>query len=182
MQYKIFIIGTHKNDKLKLAKKLIELDDNLSISPVFTNDKEYKDSVNDNYIYYLSSEEIDLAYKNNVLLYVSTNNYISTGITMDSLYSNDIFCMSIKDFNNISNVVFNSKNYEVLIIWLDNKITEMNSDVREDINESKYLFSTLEDLKYLYFLDESEEEITATILDFINGDEKTQEEILLDNK
>ena len=101
---------------------------------------------------------------------------------MDSLYSNDIFCMSIKDFNNISNVVFNSKNYEVLIIWLDNKITEMNSDVREDINESKYLFSTLEDLKYLYFLDESEEEITATILDFINGDEKTQEEILLDNK
>lgn len=182
MQYKIFIIGTHKNDKLKLAKKLIELDDNLSISPVFTNDKEYKDSVNDNYIYYLSSEEIDLAYKNNVLLYVSTNNYISTGITMDSLYSNDIFCMSIKDFNNISNVVFNSKNYEVLIIWLDNKITEMNSDVREDINESKYLFSTLEDLKYLYFLDESEEEIANTILDFINGDEKTQEEILLDNK
>ena len=48
MQYKIFIIGTHKNDKLKLAKKLIELDDNLSISPVFTNDKEYNDSVNDN--------------------------------------------------------------------------------------------------------------------------------------
>lgn len=182
MQYKIFIIGTHKNDKLKLAKKLIELDDNFSISPVFTNDKEYKDSVNDNYIYYLSSEEIDLAYKNNVLLYVSTNNYISTGITMDSLYSNDIFCMSIKDFNNISNVVFNSKNYEVLIIWLDNKITEMNSDIREDINESKYLFSTLEDLKYLYFLDESEEEIADTILDFINGDEKTQEEILLDNK
>lgn len=182
MQYKIFIIGTHKNDKLKLAKKLIELDDNLSISPVFTNDKEYKDSVNDNYIYYLSSEEIDLAYKNNVLLYVSTNNYISTGITMDSLYSNDIFCMSIKDFNNISNVVFNSKNYEVLVIWLDNKITEMNSDVREDINESKYLFSTLEDLKYLYFLDEPEEEIATIILDFINGDEKIQEEILLDNK
>ena len=182
MQYKIFIIGNHNSDKLKIAKKLIEIDDNLSIASTFTNDKEYKDKVNDNYIYYLESEEIDLAYKNNVLLFVNTDNYISTGITMDSLYSNDIFCMSIKDFNNISNVVFNSKNYEVLVIWLDNKITEMNQSVREDINESKYLFSTLENLNYLYFLDETDEEIASTILEFVNADEERQQEILLDNK
>ena len=74
---KIFIVGSDNIDKLSLADTLIEKNDDLSIGSHFTNDKEYKGSVNDNYIYYLSTQDIDLTYKNNFILFINTNNFIS---------------------------------------------------------------------------------------------------------
>lgn len=182
MQLKFFIVGSQSVDKLSLAKNLIEKNDNLSIAETFTNNTEYKEGSNDSYLYYLESQEIDLAYKNNSLLYVSTDNYISYGITMDSFYTNDIFCISIKDFNNISNVVFDSKLYNILIIWLDEKITEMNKEIREDINESKYLIQRLESLKYIYFFEEDVDTIANVALDYLNSDEEKRQEIIENNQ
>ena len=182
MQLKFFIVGAQSVDKLSLAKKLIEMNDSLSIAETFTNNTEYKEGSNDNYLYYLESQEIDLAYKNNSLLYVSTDNYISYGITMDSFYTNDIFCISIKDFNNISNVVFESKLYDILIIWLDEKITEMNKEIREDINESKYLISRLESLKYIYFFNENTDIIADIALEYLSSDEEKRQEIIENNQ
>ena len=182
MQLKFFIVGSSNVDKLSLAKKLIERNDSLSIAETFTNNTEYKEGSNDNYVYYLESQEIDLAYKNNSLLYVSTDNYISYGMTMDSFYTNDIFCISIKDFNNISNVVFDSKLYDILVIWLDERITEMNKEIREDINESKYLILRLESLKYIYFFDEDNDTISDILLEYLNSDEEKRQEIIENNQ
>ena len=109
MTNKIFITGPHSVEKLDIAKYLSEINDNLSIGNRFTNDPEYKDSGEDNYIYYLSTQSIDLTYKNNFVLFVDTNNYISTGITMDSYYNNDIFVMELNEFNNISDNIFKSE-------------------------------------------------------------------------
>lgn len=178
---KVIITGSCLVDKLSIAKELIKKDDDLSIAMTFTSDKEYKDKPNDNYIYFMDSSEIDLAYKNNVLFYVSTENYVSNGITMDSLYNDDIFCLSIKDFNNISNNIFNSKLYEIIVIWVDSKFTEKTPEVLEDIRETKYLIERLNSVKYMYFLDEKPEDISDVIIEYINGDELIQAKLLEEN-
>lgn len=182
MQLKFFIVGSQNIDKLSIAKKLVEENDSLSIAETFTNNTEYKEGSNDNYIYFLESQEIDLAYKNNAILFVSTNNYVSYGITMNSFYTDDIFCMSIKDFNNISNLVFESKLYDIIIIWVDSKITEFNKNVKEDIYESKYLMSRLNNLKYMYFFEEDDIIISNTILEYINSNEEKRIEIIENNQ
>ena len=182
MQLKFFIVGSQNIDKLSIAKKLVEENDSLSIAETFTNNTEYKEGSNDNYIYFLESQEIDLAYKNNAILFVSTNNYVSYGIIMNSFYTDDIFCMSIKDFNNISNLVFESKLYDIIIIWVDSKITEFNKNVKEDIYESKYLMSRLNNLKYMYFFEEDDIIISNTILEYINSNEEKRIEIIENNQ
>jgi len=182
MQLKFFIVGSQEIDKLSLARKLVEENDNLSIAETFTNNTEYKEGSNDNYIYFLESQEIDLAYKNNAILFVSTDNYVSYGITMNSFYTDDIFCMSIKDFNNISNVVFESKLYDIIVIWVDSKIKEFNKETREDIYESKYLMSRLDNLKYMYFFEENINTISDIILDYINSDEQKRQELIENNQ
>lgn len=178
---KIIITGSSLVDKLSIAKELIKRDDDLSIAMTFTSDKDYKDKPNENYIYFMDSSEIDLAYKNNVLFYVSTENYISNGITMDSLYNDDIFCLSIKDFNNISNNIFNSKLYDIIVIWVDSKFNEKTKEVLEDIRETKYLLERLNNVKYMYFLDEEKEDISKIVIEYINGDELIQKKLLEEN-
>ena len=182
MANKIFITGSHSIDKLKLAKLLVEKDDSLSICKKFTNDTAYKDVISDNYIYYLESHEIDLAYKNNVILYVNTENYISSGVTIDTYYNSDIVVLDLKDFNNISNTVFQSKLNDIIIVWVDSPIKDNDSKTRQDINETKYLLERLDSgIKYLYFLSEDDETIANTILEYIESDEERKLEILEEN-
>ena len=182
MANKIFITGPHSIDKLKIAKLLVEKDDSLSICKKFTSDSSYKDITSEDYIYYLESQEIDLAYKNNVILFVNTENYISTGVSMDNYYNSDICVLSIKDFNNISNTVFQSKLNDILVIWIDSPIKENNSETRVDINESKYLLERLNSgIKYLYFLSESDETIVDTIFEYLESDEERKAQILEEN-
>lgn len=177
---KIFIVASENIDKLALANNLVEKNDDLSIAPRFTNDKSYMDSVNDNYIYYLSTQDIDLTYKNNFILYINTDNYISKGITLDMFYNNDIFLMTPEDFNNISSVIFKSS-YDIIIIWLD---TNYISKFHKDIIESEFLERRLneEELKYMYFFNEDNDIIANTILEYINcEDEERKNNILLQN-
>lgn len=183
MNTKIFITGPKNIDKLSLAKKLVERDDDLSIAPHFTNDLQYKDVADDNYLYYLSTQDIDLTYKNNFVLFVNTDKYVSSGITMDIFYNNEIFCMSMCEFNNISESIFNNESNDILIIWLDTKDTKSNDNLNEDICEAGYLMNRLDEsnLKYLYFIDENDNIIINTIFDYLEGNDEERKEILNDN-
>ena len=119
MNLKTFIVCLDKNKALDIAKNIIKVNDELSIIPRFTTNIEYKGEVNENYIYYLDVNTVNLSYKNNALLYIKTNNYISDGITIDDFYNNDICVLTIEEFNSIPEIVF--KKYDILVIWVDTK-------------------------------------------------------------
>ena len=76
MNLKTFIVCLDKEKALNVAKDIVRINDELSIIPRFTTDTEYKDEVNENYIYYLDVNTVNLSYKNNALLYIKTNKYI----------------------------------------------------------------------------------------------------------
>ena len=85
---KIIIIGMPDIDKRKYAQEIINLLPDLSLSNTFsTNMEEYENKVCGEYI---DSKTLSIAYKNNALLYVNTNNSISRGLTLDEYYSTNI--------------------------------------------------------------------------------------------
>ena len=141
------------------------------------------DSVNDNYIYYLSTQDIDLTYKNNFILFINTNNYISEGITLDTFYNNDIFIMTPQDFNNISSNIF-KESYDILVVWLDTNYNKSNDKLNKDIIESKFLEERLssEKINYVYFFNEENDLISDIILKYIEcDDQELRNQILLEN-
>lgn len=183
MSTKIFITGPSNIDKLSIAKKIVERNDDLSIGQHFSNDKTYEGVVDDDYIYYLSTQDIDLTYKNNFVLFVNTNNYISSGITMDSFYNDDIFTMSMCEFNNISDSIFKNENNDIVVIWLDTDYNKNNDNILEDVRESGFLQQRLNEgnIKYLYFFNEDEDSILKVIFNYLYGNEEDRKEILIEN-
>jgi len=175
MNMKIFLVSINKDSLFDIADNLYKLNEALSISPCFSTDVQYKDTLTYN-TYYLDAETIRIAYKNNSLLCVVTNNYISSGITIDDFYNNDIFIMNIKEYNTIPNKIFN--NYDVVTIWIDTKNSSKISPM--DMIEVNFFIERLENLDYLYFLD-NEKLIEETIYKFINADEEEKNKILLEN-
>lgn len=178
MMTKIFITGSKEIDKLSLAKKIISKDDDLSISQTFTNEEEYKDSVGDDYMYYLDPKDIDLAYKNNAFLYISAHDLLYHGITLDSFYNEDIFCMNLSEFNDIPDYIFNYN--DVLVIWLDTKSKKRNIK-DEDVMASKYMIEKLDKINVMYFLDEDYDDIVDVIMQYLMGDPDTRQKLLDEN-
>lgn len=172
---KIIITGTSSINKIELGKKIISKDDELSITPVFTSDELYKGKCSDKYIYYLDPNIINLSYKNNAFLYISTEDYITSGITIDDFYNNDIVCISTKNFNKIIDSIFT--NNECLIVWVDSKYHK-NINLKEELVETKYLEENLAKLNYLYFIDEDFGKISEVIIDYITSDENRKKELL----
>lgn len=179
MGLKIIITGAKPIDKFAIAKRLVEINDSLSIAPTFISDKEYENVTNDNFMYYMSSEEVDLAFKNNVILYINTDINISHGITLDNFYSNDIFVMSIEDFNNISDHNITGK--DLLVVWVDTKHYDDPNDRQKDLVETKYLDERIQTIPYLYFLDNTVEEIIDVINNYLEGDEEQKLAICQEN-
>ncbi len=181
---KIFITGPHNIDKISIAKKINSIDDDLSIAKRFTNDSKY-DNINDEYIYYMSTQDIDLTYKNNFILFSTMDYYLSTGITLDSYYNDDIFVMSLEEFNNISDIIFKSELYDIIVIWIDSTFNKENEFAHKDMVESRYMqerLSSNKNIKYLYFFNETDEKIIDVILEYINTDEiEVRNELLIEN-
>lgn len=176
MELKTFIVCLNKDIALNIAKEVIQLDDNLSIAPEFTTSINYKNEITDTYKCYLDISTANLAYKNNSLLYIKTYDYISSGITIDDFYNNDICFMDIKEFNLISENVFNK--YNILVVWIDFKYH--NGITNSDMIEINYFTQFLEKNDYLYFLND-EANISETILEYIKGDELSRKELLESN-
>lgn len=172
---KIFLVSINKDSLFGIADNLYKLNESLSISPCFTTDAQYKDILTYN-TYYLDSETIRIAYKNNSLLCVVTNNYVSSGITIDDFYNNDIFIMNMKEFNTIPKKVFD--NYDILTIWVDTKNSSKITQL--DIIEANFFIERIENLKYLYFI-ENEQLIEETIYKYICGDNDEKNRILIEN-
>lgn len=178
MATKIFITGSNKIDKMQYAKALINVDDDLSISQVFTNDESFKDSTNE-YVYYLNPTDIDLSYKNNAFLFINAKDMIYNGITFDSFYNEDIFCVGIDELNSIPDYIFEYN--DTLIIWVDTKINGRDTTNEQDIFATKHFIEKLNSLNVLYFLDETPEDVAKTILCYLEGDADTKQKILDEN-
>lgn len=173
MDLKIFIVCLDKTIALNTAKELIQLDDSLSIAPSFSTNIELKDEINEMYESYLDISTANLAYKNNSLLYIKIKDYISSGITIDDFYNNDICFMNVNEFNLIAENIFNKHN--ILIIWIDFK--HHSGITNLDMIEINYFTQFLEKNDYLYFLND-EQDIVKTILEYVHGDEQTRKELL----
>ena len=180
MQDKIIIVGLSELNKLEIARELVRRNDNLSIAPHFTSDQaiESKKMIDDEYLYYLDNATISLSFKNNSLLYVMTEGYISTGVTTDDYYNNDIICVDIIDFNNIPDRYFTRKNAN-LIIWIDSRIHKHINET--EMLEIRYLQERVDTLPYMYFLDDTIDNICTSILEYIDASEERRKEIIEDN-
>jgi hypothetical protein len=176
MNLKTFIVCLDKEKALDTAKNIIKVNDELSIIPRFTTDSEYKNEINENYIYYLDVNTVNLSYKNNALLYIKTNKYISDGITIDDFYNNDICYLTVEEFNLIPEIIF--KKYDTLIVWIDTKNHKTISN--SDLIEINYFNSFITTTNYLYFL-ENEIDIHNIILEYIFGDEEKRKYLLEEN-
>jgi hypothetical protein len=176
MNLKTFIVCLDKEKALNVAKDIVRINDELSIIPRFTTDTEYKDEVNENYIYYLDVNTVNLSYKNNALLYIKTNKYISSGITIDDFYNNDVCYLTVEEFNSIPEIIF--KKYDILVVWVDTKNHKAISN--SDLIEINYFSTFITTINYLYFL-ENEIGIHNTILEYIFGDEEKRKYLLEEN-
>ena len=175
MNLKVFIVCLDKEYSLHIAKSLVYKNDELSIAPTFTTNPS-ENIINENYKIYLDVNTVNLSYKNNALLYIKTNQYISSGITTDDFYNNDICIMNIDEYNLIPEYVFNK--YDILTVWIDTK--NHGSLQNSDLIEIRYFSSFIENVPYIYFLD-TESNIEDTILDYIKGNEEERKCILEDN-
>lgn len=167
---KIIITGISTIDKLAIAKKIVEINDNISIVPKFTTDEVACAEFNSNYLYYLSVNDANLAYKNNALIYINTENYISKGITFDDMYNNDVACVDLMDFNNIPDRYFYEM--DIIIVWID---SSKERPSKSEIYEVKCLEDRLKNFKYMYFVNESPDLVASKIVQYINNFEKRQE-------
>ena len=178
MMTKIFITGSNKINKFDYAKAIMDKDDDLSISQVFTNDEKYKDITNE-YVYYLDPIDIDLSYKNNAFLFINAKDMIYNGITFDSFYNEDIFCIGIDELNSIPNYIFEYN--DILVVWVDTKIHGRDKENESDILATKHLIERLDSLNTIYFLDETPEKVANVVLEYLEGDNDTKQRILEEN-
>lgn len=176
---KILITGLRTTDKMTLAKQLITMDDDLSIAPMFTSDNTYENiPLNDNYVYYMNTIDVNIAFKNNSLFYVNTDDYVSTGVTLDDYYNNDIVILSISDFNLISPKTL--QNDDILIIWLDSKT---HGNITEtQLAEVRCFQEELDNYRYMYFLNDDIDDVCKIVLKYVNShDEEEKNRILFEN-
>lgn len=137
MSKKIFIVTTdcYSTYSSELANILENMYD-LSLANKFSSD----DSSDIQY----NIEDIILSFKNNALLYCYVKNNITYGITMDEFYNKDIFCVPLEGFINIAdNKLDNS-----IIIWIDSKYINNDSDILSKVNCMESLLSDKKDCLY----------------------------------
>lgn len=169
---KFLIVGSNSINKKEIVDMLLINEDLFNIASIFTT--EQLDSY-PKYYYYLSQNELNICYKNNALLYVKTNEYISEGITLDSFYNNNIIFMNTEDFNNIPNKIFTLHD-DLVIIWLDS--TDHSKDnIQKEIYETNYLLEKInnDNLTYLYFLDTDTIEIMDVIVEYLKNPQKRKD-------
>ena len=182
MTEKIIIIGPEVTDRMSVAKKMSELDDSYVIAPTFTSDLDMQDKVTDNFEYYLSLDDIQLAFKNNAFMFVNSSGTDTVGITYADMCTSDVFVLSFEDFNNVSSRILDEIN--PVICWIDTKKKGYDS-YKKDLTESKYVIEKIDEREIvtLYFNEDTDDanSIAHTMLTYITGDEVIRAEILEEN-
>lgn len=150
---------------VRLSEKL-----DMSIAPTFTTDLLYDGRAN-KHVYFMSSEEVELSYKNDAFMWVRTYDDISTGVVLHDMYDHDLFVMGCAEFNNISAPVFNSFiNEDGMIVFLDSK----KKHTEYSAAEAKFALERIYDAKYLYFINDSIQSIEKTLTEYMHGDENVR--------
>ena len=178
MSTKIIIISNSEIDTMPLAKMLVEKNDDLSIASTFTTDTDFEGEITDDYQYYMSVTDLNLACKNNAILFVETKNFVSKGMTIDEMYNNNIFCMKFNNFNDITDHVL--LNQDIIVIWVDS--SKHMENYQNDLREIPYIEDRLEYIPYIYFLDETLENMSDVILKYVNASETKRRAIIEENK
>ena len=119
MEFKFIIVTPQKRDKdINKIIEYIELkNDNFIVAKKFITNEYYKDTENNEHLYYLENSTISTSVKNNSILYISSNEENIIGMTMDEFYNSNILGMSLADFNNISSNFLNSNKDNFIIVW-----------------------------------------------------------------
>lgn len=174
---KIFIVASENVNKLNYANALIALNDNLNICRYFVS--EQSDGLVGEYKFYMDIDDIKLSFKNNVLFLIDYRDEYITGITQEDFDASDIVCMSMEHFNMIPDFILPN---EKLIVWIDSKGLE-SSLLKTQLAEADYFMERIEEnnIPLLYFIEEGEDYIAKTVLNYIDGDEETRQEILDEN-
>lgn len=162
MDNKIFIIYHDESILEDLINKIFEASNEINISDKFTTDNTAVKNGRPYSFYYLPTLELNKAIKNNYVLYVLTTNYISTGITIDNFYNNDVFILNYKEYNAIPDLVFNKHN--ILTIWIDSK----DGKYKDIFNDIVFIENRLERVNNEYFLKGENDEIVNTILNYLD--------------
>ena len=171
---KIYIIGHRNINTTEIGIALQSLNDSLSLTPRFTTNE---DECNE-YKYFVDKETINIAYKNNAIITVITDDNHSCGILYDDYYNNDILCMTLAEFNMISDKVLyeflDENNNNILVVWVDSSKNVNNLDIKE----TEYIEQRLEPLNYLYFCNESVDTIANTVIKYLNSNEDDRSKIM----
>lgn len=175
---KIFILEpSFLNVSEDITKKLIELNNDLSVCKKYSSNIFYKDNYN-NFYDYMSIDDINLSFKNNSLLYITYKKNEITSTSIDSYYNGDIIPIKYNEFNDIIGKYLN----DVLIVWVDStKHKNINKrELKKDINGVNFLYETINNLKlkYLYFMDDTIDNITDTVNKYLQS--SPEEKILLE--
>lgn len=171
---KTIIVGIDKvKESQEIIKKVIDEDDDISIISHFTNDDE-KNGMTEFY-YHIDTNTLYMSHKNNSILTVFTTEGISDGIMIDDFYNNDIGYVSVEQFNMISDKIFEDN--DILVVWVD-KSDKTNHQYAYDMTEIRYMQERIENLRYIYVLNEDIDKISYLILKYINGEKTTRKKIL----
>lgn len=173
---KIFILTTDTKDMCvayKLATYISSKYD-LDIAKTFTSSFDINIcKENKEHFMFFDVNDMVIAYKNNAMLYCLSESEKSIGIAIDEYYNNDIFCMSVEAFNNISESLL----VNILVIWIDSKSNNLDANT---INNAKILMNTLDSIKYMYFIEDFKT-IRNTICSYLDASPSKQLEILEEN-
>lgn len=168
---KIYIIGHRNIDTLEIGLAIQSKDDSITVAPRFTtNNNEVTE-----YKYFLDKETVNISYKNNAIITITTDDNESNGIIYDDYYNNDIFCMNLSEFNVMPDKLFDTDDeHDVLVVWVDSS-TNVPLD---DVSEVEYLEDRLANMNYMYFCNESSDVIADAVLKYIYADQSEKDEIL----
>lgn len=170
-EIKIIIIGIEDLDVYEYVMQMLEKNNELVAAKKFTTDiEEYNEG---KYPIYLDLMNLNLAYKNNALLYVTTENNISHGVTIDEYYASDIIDMSIKEFNLVADYTFGEN---IIICWLDK--SKVHDYTKLNLNEIRILENRLQELNYLYFLNTTPDEFANIVNKYLNANDDEKKNLL----
>lgn len=179
---KILLVGANEDAKQQIIDSLMSYDDDMQFGRKFTNHQDYK-GLCDEYIYYLDTQTINLSYKNNALIYVITNEDISVGLTSDEFINNNLFSLSMEEFNSIPEyILINEK--DILVVWVDMSNTSI-LNINKEMKETTYFENTVESLKLpmLYFYNENPIHISNEIHMYVcTDDEDVRKNIIRNNE
>lgn len=170
---KIILVGNDSSKCVDSIASLVSHDENIKIARTFTTDISFKDMSSTNWRYYMDNDDLFLAFKNNALLCIDTDDdQVSCGVTKEEAYDSIIIPMTYRMFNMASPRSIKG----MTICWIDSTSAHRSKKVMIDTSE---FMQASKKYPMLYFTDEdSVVTIGSTLYRYIKGDDNEREKIL----